>query len=351
MADEATKPTPNRRPRIVVGIDGSPGADAALRWAYDEAQLRDDDLEVVVAWDFIAKWAVGFNPEWPEDSDHLAADTTTVGEKAVNQLLGGASRPSWLTVHASTGIPRLRAHRAGPTGRPAGRRSTWARGARQVAPGVCERHRASTTRRARSRSSLPGPTWWPTPTQPDARSVPRPSEARVGDQQRVRALVHDAARDPTQRARQQPPTSLGRQHGRRFVQGVLERPEDATRRIAAHDLGDLDRATIERERIDDLGGEQPAGRSPFAPERRVGTRHARATAARGPAAASPRTLRRAPPRPRATSRPSRPRSASGRPAPGHRARQHHRLVEGRAGSHQRRCRARQRPDLTSRGSP
>ena len=105
MADEATEPTENRRQRIVVGIDGSPGADAALRWAYDEASLRGADLEAVVAWDFIAKWAVGFNPEWPEDADHLAADATTVGDRAVNQLLGGAARPSWLTVHAVQGSP------------------------------------------------------------------------------------------------------------------------------------------------------------------------------------------------------------------------------------------------------
>jgi nucleotide-binding universal stress UspA family protein len=32
---------------IVVGVDGSPGSDAALRWALDEARLRDSKLRVV----------------------------------------------------------------------------------------------------------------------------------------------------------------------------------------------------------------------------------------------------------------------------------------------------------------
>ena len=105
MADEATEPNQKPRPRVMVGIDGSPSADVALRWAYDEAVLRDADLEVVVAWDFVAKWAVGFNPEWPEDADHLAADATTVGDKAVNLILGGAARPHWITVHAVQGSP------------------------------------------------------------------------------------------------------------------------------------------------------------------------------------------------------------------------------------------------------
>ena len=36
---------------IVVGIDGSPGSDAALRWAMDEARLRGSKLRVVNAYD------------------------------------------------------------------------------------------------------------------------------------------------------------------------------------------------------------------------------------------------------------------------------------------------------------
>jgi len=36
--------------RIVVGVDGSPNGDAALRWAIDEARRREAALEVVHAW-------------------------------------------------------------------------------------------------------------------------------------------------------------------------------------------------------------------------------------------------------------------------------------------------------------
>jgi nucleotide-binding universal stress UspA family protein len=36
---------------IVVGVDGSPGSDAALRWAMDEARLRGSKLRVVHAYD------------------------------------------------------------------------------------------------------------------------------------------------------------------------------------------------------------------------------------------------------------------------------------------------------------
>jgi nucleotide-binding universal stress UspA family protein len=36
---------------IVVGVDGSPGSDAALRWALDEARLRNSRLRVVHAYE------------------------------------------------------------------------------------------------------------------------------------------------------------------------------------------------------------------------------------------------------------------------------------------------------------
>jgi nucleotide-binding universal stress UspA family protein len=38
--------------KIVVGVDGSPGSRAALRWAHHEAQLRTATLEVVTVWQF-----------------------------------------------------------------------------------------------------------------------------------------------------------------------------------------------------------------------------------------------------------------------------------------------------------
>jgi nucleotide-binding universal stress UspA family protein len=41
-----------RTPAVVVGVDGSTGAKAALRWALGEARLRNSPLRTVHAWTF-----------------------------------------------------------------------------------------------------------------------------------------------------------------------------------------------------------------------------------------------------------------------------------------------------------
>jgi nucleotide-binding universal stress UspA family protein len=41
-----------RAPAVVVGVDGSPGARAALRWALREARLRNSPVRAVHAWMF-----------------------------------------------------------------------------------------------------------------------------------------------------------------------------------------------------------------------------------------------------------------------------------------------------------
>src|SRR5581483_5200288 len=49
--------------RIVVGVDGSPGADAALRFAIGEARLRGAGLRIVYAWEVpAALWSAGYVP-------------------------------------------------------------------------------------------------------------------------------------------------------------------------------------------------------------------------------------------------------------------------------------------------
>lgn len=49
---------PDAKP-IVVGVDGSPAAERALRWAMDEAMIRGCAVHVVNAWDYepLADWA------------------------------------------------------------------------------------------------------------------------------------------------------------------------------------------------------------------------------------------------------------------------------------------------------
>src|SRR5947209_6188665 len=44
--------TSNRVPAVVVGIDGSAGAQEALRWALAEGRLRNSPVRVVHAWTF-----------------------------------------------------------------------------------------------------------------------------------------------------------------------------------------------------------------------------------------------------------------------------------------------------------
>ncbi len=107
MTDPETTSQSTARRRIVVGTDGSRGAQTALRWAFEHAEMQGADLEVVTAWDFSAKWATGFNPEWPQDADHLASDARTVADAAVDALLAGRERPGWLRTVVAQGPPAL----------------------------------------------------------------------------------------------------------------------------------------------------------------------------------------------------------------------------------------------------
>ena len=65
--------------KIVVGIDGSPAATAALEWAIAEARLRDARLLVVHAWDvpvlaYASPYGAGATVELVEAERKAAAD-------------------------------------------------------------------------------------------------------------------------------------------------------------------------------------------------------------------------------------------------------------------------------------
>jgi nucleotide-binding universal stress UspA family protein len=51
LAGASSKPA-----RVVVGLDGSAGSATALRWAADEARLRQCSVHVVLAWQFHPSW-------------------------------------------------------------------------------------------------------------------------------------------------------------------------------------------------------------------------------------------------------------------------------------------------------
>jgi nucleotide-binding universal stress UspA family protein len=63
---------------IVVGVDGSPGAKAALRWALGEARLRGTPLCIVHAWNIAYAAAYGI--------------ALTIDPEFINELRAQASR-------------------------------------------------------------------------------------------------------------------------------------------------------------------------------------------------------------------------------------------------------------------
>ncbi|MFC5663769.1 universal stress protein [Kitasatospora misakiensis] len=70
-------------PRIVVGVDGSPASEQALRWAVDYARMAAGTVHAVAAWEYPAfyGWAGAsvpapeYNPE--ELAGKILADTVT----------------------------------------------------------------------------------------------------------------------------------------------------------------------------------------------------------------------------------------------------------------------------------
>jgi nucleotide-binding universal stress UspA family protein len=92
-----------RTQRVVVGVDGSPGAARALTWALAEAEQRHADLDVVIAWDVPYQWAEGFNAKWGEDADYFAGAAATLAEAELTGVLQGAPRPEWVHVQPMEG--------------------------------------------------------------------------------------------------------------------------------------------------------------------------------------------------------------------------------------------------------
>lgn len=73
----------DEQPVIVVGVDGSDGSRAALRYALDDATRRGARLRVVDAFDTPQYWAVSYGMSAPPSLNEL-----TVGmEKAAQEML------------------------------------------------------------------------------------------------------------------------------------------------------------------------------------------------------------------------------------------------------------------------
>jgi nucleotide-binding universal stress UspA family protein len=75
--------------RIVVGVDDSAGARAALAWALREAELRDAQLEVAHSWSL--PMAEGWNSEWPTDEAWFRERSRQFLEKVIAEFATGDS--------------------------------------------------------------------------------------------------------------------------------------------------------------------------------------------------------------------------------------------------------------------
>ena len=76
------EPKPGR-PRVVVGIDGSPSSIAAAEWAARQAELTDAVLEVVMAWELPTSYGMSLPIPSDWDPDH---DTGVLLEKALEPV-------------------------------------------------------------------------------------------------------------------------------------------------------------------------------------------------------------------------------------------------------------------------
>jgi len=93
-------------PGIIVGVDGSGHSEAALRWAMDEAAIRDAPLTVIAVLEHGADFWTG-NPNIFDQHQPGRDIARQSVEKAVGQAAArlGDSRPASVTVQVLSGTP------------------------------------------------------------------------------------------------------------------------------------------------------------------------------------------------------------------------------------------------------
>ncbi len=85
MADAGSESTKKAPSRIVVGVDGSDSAKAALAWAAGQALLTGASLQVVICWEIPSTY--GWATPLPEDLD-FEADARKVLTQTVAEIVG-----------------------------------------------------------------------------------------------------------------------------------------------------------------------------------------------------------------------------------------------------------------------
>ena len=124
--------------RIVVGIDGTENAAAALRWAVEEGALRGAGVEAVHAWNFVPMTTPadsGLVPmAWTEGTEVLDAAREAAERLAAGQVRDVLGEDSDVTVSLVQGDATEALLEAAVGRRPAGRRKSGARRLRRGVP-------------------------------------------------------------------------------------------------------------------------------------------------------------------------------------------------------------------------
>lgn len=90
---------------IVVGVDGSPNAESALKWAMSEAALRKSSLTVLAVHEVPAGYWTG-QPVPVVGDEALVAEMRKATEHAVEEAAAATgARPDPVTVVAISGFP------------------------------------------------------------------------------------------------------------------------------------------------------------------------------------------------------------------------------------------------------
>jgi nucleotide-binding universal stress UspA family protein len=113
---------PENKGRVVVGVDGSPGSRAALRFAYDEAKRRGTGLRVVTAFELPDVWSIAYalpvSCSVEEMRDNVLENTRRVVTETLGDLVSADGAPdidvvvkggsaAHMLVSAATGSPLL----------------------------------------------------------------------------------------------------------------------------------------------------------------------------------------------------------------------------------------------------
>jgi nucleotide-binding universal stress UspA family protein len=90
MTDHATGSTP----RIVVGVDGSPGSKAALTWAMNQARLTGATVEAIATWQDPTQYGTAYG--WTSaafEGDTYATMMAKLLDETVAEVASGLSQP------------------------------------------------------------------------------------------------------------------------------------------------------------------------------------------------------------------------------------------------------------------